>query len=365
MFGNLRYRHVFIFVGAVTTAFFLAVLHGSARNRTIAQAPEPPPIVVTPNEEPAICKNIYKIVCQGKNQTHRDPTGLVRPDVEGERLVVGMYKDIIEKHPDWNAEQVDNELTRTVFTPERRGRIEAAYRFVQYKIQHFIEAQPETVFTLTEKKLLKQRIQKTLLEIPPPASLYADEPDLLTKNDVFYERTTDGVMRMRVGGAYLFTAKSWFNMIFTMAHELGHSIDPCEMRSIGLSLPAYERLEECFLNTGIVASRKDRVVCEANDQLSEAFADWIGSQITADALKTFSTEFHGTQLVNSTTNAVRDLCEEDDGDDLDTVDHPSPQVRIERIFGGQPEIRAILGCSTAFQPPRSQYCGLDPKKAPL
>jgi hypothetical protein len=373
--SKLRYRHVFIAVGAVTTALILATFHyESARGRSIASAPEPAPpsLPVTLNVEPAICKDMYKIACQGKDLTRRDPTGLVRPDVEGEKIVVQMYKDIIDQHPNWSSEQVDDELTRTVFTPERRGRIEAAYHYVQYKIEHFIDIQPDDVLSAGEKKILKQRIQKTVLEIPPPASLYADEPDLLTKEDVFYERTSDGVMRMRVGGAYLFTAKSWFNMIFTMGHELGHAIDPCEIKAAGLSFPAYDRLTQCFLDTGIVLRRKDRIECEQNDQLSEAFADWIGSQITADALKTFSTEFHGTQLVNSTTNAVRDLCEEDDGDDLDVIDHPSPRVRIERIFGDQPEIRTILGCSTTFQPPRSVYCGFEPgnpadnpKKAPL
>jgi hypothetical protein len=270
-----------------------------------------------------------------------------------------MYKDIIDQHPNWSAEQVDDELARTVFTPERRGRIEVAYHWVQNRIELFIDSQPERVFTLREKKQLKQRIQKTQLEIPPPASVYADEPDLLTKNDVFYERTADGKMRMSVGGAYLFTAKSWCNMVFTMAHELGHAIDPCEIRSVRLSFPAYDRLTACFLKTGLVAMTKTRSECSDNDQLSEVFADWLGSEITSEALKTFATEFHGSQLVNSTTNAVRDLCEEDDGDDIDTVTHPSPRVRIDRIFGNQPIIRSILGCSTSAQPPSTAYCGFE------
>ena len=362
MFGKIRYLHIFVLTGAVTTALIFAFLHHeSARSRTIASSEisEPPARTVGLNDEPAICKNLYKIACQKRNQTRRDPTGLVRPDVEGERIVVSMYKDIIEKHPDWSSDQVDTELTRVVFTPQRRGRIEAAYHWVQNRIEQYIETQPEHVFTAREKKLLKQRVHNTVLEIPPPASLYEDEPDLLTKNDVFYERTTDGKTRMRVGGAYLFTAKSWFNMVFTMAHELGHSIDPCEVRSARLSFPAYDRLVACFLKTGVVAMTKVRAECQENDQLSETFADWVASEITSEALKTFSTEFHGTQLVNATTNAIRDLCEEEeDGDELDVVSHPSPKVRIEKIFGNQPVIRSILGCAQV-QPSPSEYCSFD------
>jgi hypothetical protein len=363
---RVRYRHIFILVGGAATTAILALT--SALNhaprpsgaRIPSSTQEAPISHISPSEEPAICKHLYKIVChgQGHDQAQRDPTGLVRPDVEGERIVTSMYKDIIEKNPDWTEEQVDDELARQIFTPVRRGRLEAAYHWVQNRIEQIIESQPEHVFTAHEKKVLRQRIHNTTLEIPPPASIYADEPELLTKNDVFYERTTDGTTRMRVGGAYLFTAKSWFNMVFTMGHELGHSIDPCEIRNARLSFPAYDRLEACFQKTGIVATSKNRAECENNDQLSEAFADWIGTQVVSDALRIFSAEFHGTQLVNAASNSVRDLCEQDDANDLDTSDHPPPVVRIEKIFGNQPGIRSVLGCSVPV-PSQSQYCGFD------
>ena len=348
---------------ALTVAVIFGILHflESKKARAIASVQEQVQVrPVSPVEEPAICKNLYKIVCHGQSQdqAHRDPTGMVRPDVEGERIVASIYSDIIEKHPDWSPEQADEELARNIFTPQRRGRIEAAFRWVQGRILLFIENQPEHVFNALEKKQLKQRISNTNLEIPPPASLYADEPDLLTKNDVFYERISDGKMRMRVGGAYLFTAKSWFNMVFTMAHELGHSIDPCEVRTARLSFPAYDRLEACFLKTGLVAMTRDRDECIENDQLSETFADWIGAQIAAEALKSFSAEFHGTQLINAATNTVRDLCDQDDAGELDIINHPSPEVRIAKIFGNQPDIRSVLGCS-ASNPTAYEYCGFD------
>jgi hypothetical protein len=372
MFPKVRRSTILFAIGALVSTLCWTLLHVhskiSSQPRTIATTSEPQSIQI-PAEEPALCRNIYKTVCQGSEQARRDPTGLVRPDIEGERIVVSMYKEIIDKHPDWTPAQIDDELVRTVFTPERRGRIEAAFHWVQNRIEHFIDSQPDHVFNAREKKLLKQRVHSTILEIPPPASLYADEPDLLTKNDVFYERTADGTLRMRVGGAYLFTAKSWFNLVFTMGHELGHSIDPCEVRSARLSFPAYDRLTACFLKTGLVATSKTRQECDEDDQLSETFADWMGAQITAEALKTFATEYHGAQLVSATANAVRDLCEQDDSADLDTITHPSPKVRIERIFGNQPEVRSVLGCFP-IAPPLAPYCGFDsdvsgfiPKKA--
>jgi len=312
-----------------------------------------------------ICHDFYSYVCQHHEPLKgdgRDPTGLVRPDVEGERIADGFLKDIIQKHPDWSSDQIDEELVKEVYTPERTARVQAAFRWVQTRIVHLIESQPEHVFTSREKREIIARVKRTELQLPPPASNYADEPDLFTRNDVFYERTPEGQLRMRIGGAYLFTAKSWFNIVFTIGHELGHSIDPCEIRQARLSYPAYDRLTACFLRTGLVQTSNTRSECGENDQLSETFADWIGTQVSAEALKGFSAEFHGAQLINATANSVRDLCEQDDDNDqneeLDTSNHPTPEVRIQKIFGNQPAIRTILGCAV----PESsdfQYCSFE------
>jgi hypothetical protein len=354
----------------IALALVLGAIFGGARflpwaeqnpnPRQPATEPVNTPLVELHAIEPSVCKDFYKQVCQIKSGPlgdGRDPTGLVHSDVEGERIAESFLKDIIEKHPDWSSDQVDDELVKVIYTPERRARIEAAYHWVEYRIERFIDSQPEHVFTLREKKEIKSRLRKTELQLPTTAAVYSDEPDLFTKNDVYYERTPDGQMRMRVGGAYLFTAKSWFNIVFTLGHELGHSIDPCEIRQARLSYPAYDRLTACFLRTGLVKTTKLRTECAENDQLSETFADWIAAKVSAEALKNFSVEFHGPQLVNAAENSVRDLCEQEEGADVevDEDDHPSPRVRIDGIYGSNPEIRNLLGC----EKPSADYCSFE------
>ncbi len=373
MFPRLKRTQKF----GIVFALVLGAIYGGARLLPWAEQSSNPRLPATDQAsatqvelhpiEPNVCKDFYKQVCQFKNSLQgdgRDPTGLVHSDVEGERTAEGFLKDIIEKHPDWNSDQVDDELVKRIYTPERRARIEAAYHWVEYRIERFIDSQPEHVFTLREKKEIKSRLRKTELQLPTTAALYSDEPDLFTKNDVYYERTPDGQMRMRVGGAYLFTAKSWFNIVFTLGHELGHSIDPCEIRQARLSYPAYDRLTACFLRTGVVKTSKLRTECAENDQLSEAFADWIAAKVSAEALKNFSNEFHGPQLVNAAENGVRDLCEQEDSADpgeLDEDDHPSPRVRIERIYGSNPDIRNLLGCEKTS----ADYCSFESVLPPL
>jgi hypothetical protein len=313
-----------------------------------------PAAISRPPESPGVCQNFYRAIC-GKHGETRDPTGSLRPDIEGEVQSLRVYEEIIHEHPDWSSEQVDEELVRQVYTPKKRGRVEGAVHYVRHTIEKLIEREP--AFSAAEKRALKARVHKIELQLPPPASVYADEPDLFTKNDVFYERTTDGKMRLRVGGAYLNTSKSWFNLLFTIAHEFGHSIDPCELRAAGIAIPAYDRLSSCLVRGGLVAVLKNRVECGENDQLSETFADWLAVRVTAEALRTYSTEFPRPQIVNAAVNSVRDLCEQDEGFlDTDLQYHPPPSVRIQGIFGSNPEIRELLGCGPLAG---AAYCGFD------
>jgi len=145
----------------------------------------------------------------------RDPTGTVKPDLEGELEVLRIYQGIIREHPNWSSQEVDEALVRAVYTPKRLRRVQAVFNWVQQALVKLI--QRESAFASANKKLLIQNLKQVRLELPPPAKVYEDEPDLFTKNDVYYERLSSGGVRLRVGGAFLFTSKSWFNLVFTVA----------------------------------------------------------------------------------------------------------------------------------------------------
>ncbi|MGK5086702.1 hypothetical protein WDW86_04035 [Bdellovibrionota bacterium FG-2] len=305
-------------------------------------------------EYPLMCSDPYRAICL-RTTLHNDPTGAVHSDVEGEVQALRIVEEIIHEHPEWTSEQVDEELTQIIYTPKRVGRIRTAFRFVRAAIEKLIRAQPSSVFSKKEKRLLISRINSVRLELPPPAAVYSDQPDLFTKNDVFYQRSQDGSLKLRVGGAFVMSIKSWFNLVFTLAHELGHSIDPCELRELNSVPASYKNLSACFLKQGLVGHQKSRTECGENDQLSETFADWLAVQITAVALKEYATEFHKPLIQAAAMNSVRDLCEQEDTlNELALEFHPSPKVRIEKIFGNNPEIRTILSCPAFENSP--QYC---------
>jgi len=300
----------------------------------------------TQHREPfSICEDIYSVICS--NQVLMDdPTGTVRSEIEGEQLAARTYENLKQLHPDWNRNQIHREFVRQVYTPKVRKQLESNFRWVRMTLIKMIDSQSQKIFTREEKKQLKQRLTKTQLDLPSGDSPYADEPDLLIKSEVFYELLGNHEIRLRIGGAYPLSVKSRFNIIFTLAHELAHAIDPCEIRSAHLSYPAYDRLTACFLNHGIIATRQNRSECGRHDQLSETFADWFAVEILAKALGQFATEFKNEALLAAVINSVKDLCQINNGIPEENNDlHPSAQIRLNQIFGKNPKIREILGCT--------------------
>lgn len=307
---------------------------------------------------PEICEHFFQLVCARRDVT-ADPTGNVSPNVRGEVEALRDYEKIIHEHPGWTSDQVDDELVKEIYTDRRRKHLQETFDWVLVMEKEFIDRQPPTVFTPAVKAKLKERLSATKLELPPPAALYETEPDLFTKNEIYYETLGDGRRVIRVGGAYILTAKSWFNRVFTFAHELAHAIDPCELESIPLELPAYHRLAACFSKHGIVHKSMEPVKCGEKNRLGESFADWIAAEITSEALVQRTAKFKNFgETLNSAINSVRDLCNQESWlDESESELYPEPHIRIGVLFAKNPRIAHLLGC--AIPEGKDSYCTFD------
>ena len=303
------------------------------------------------------CRKPYRTICHN-NPIFKDPTGTVRNDVNGEVEALRLYEEIIHHHPKWKSEQVDALLVERIYTPERVKNLSAIFNEVKNSALQFVAHWPGNGLKQSELRIVANQIFKLTLEVPPPASLYSDEPDLFTKNDVLFEHMPSGRLVLRVGGAYFFTARSRFNRIFTMAHEIAHAIDPCETLPNGKPLrdqiSLYTDLADCF-GAHQWVHKPNRAWCAGADQLSEAFADWFAAGLTALALRTVTQYYSKEDLLHAGANAVRDLCDEGDDSDFEYKFHPRPEVRIRDIFFGHPWLRRVMGCA----PSSAHYCGLE------
>lgn len=329
------------------------------------------------------CNAPYQFICEGQSHLE-DPTGTLETEITGEQAAQRLLEKIRRDHPQWSEATLQEKLSDTIFNPTQHQRIQKAFAWVKREMLQFFAQQPDSVLSFAEKEKLKSFLRDTTLEIPPPAHVYQDQLELLMSDDVFYEKTEQGRRLLRVGGGYVLIYQSWFNLIFTLAHELAHSVDICEIKDDGLSFPAFDRLNACFIEQQLIALTPQRRECVAHDHLAEVFADWIAVQITSRALQTFKQEHPQAPLENAIRNSVRDLCsrthyehQEGRGEKLEisaqgehpssslenekhtpeeSEFHPTAEVRVEKLFAQHPIIRALLGCQAPPRDSQASFC---------
>lgn len=298
------------------------------------------------------CAKPHATTC-GAGWPSYDPTGKVKSDVAGEINALRSMRNIIRENPTWTSEQVQTVLMKAIYTDKRRNRALEAFHWVKKSMIAFIREQPASVFSEGEKKSLVDRISLIQLELPPPASVYSDAMDIVTKNTVYYERTSNGQLRLRMGGAYLLNTTSWYNMVFTLGHELAHAIDPCESKVAGIYPRAYEGVVGCFMEVGWV--ERGRNTCGDDDQTAEVFADWMAAELTGRGMTVVGKDYSSDDMARAAINATRDLCEQTAaGDSLDFSVHQQPEVRIGSIMGINPTVRRALHCGPP--PQKAGYC---------
>lgn len=346
-----------VVLGFLTVGLGLTLLIGTPERELEVELPEVVvrSVDVAPAQapEPSVaCDNLHAYVCAHR-RILEDPTGLVQPDVAGEVEALRIYEMIIHQHPDWTSTQVDEELVKQIYTDKRRKRLADTFTWVQQAIVRFIEKQS---LSPDVKEKLRERIKTTELQLPPPASVYSNEPELFTKNDVYYGTFSNGDRAIRVGGAYVLTAKSLFNRIFTFAHELAHAIDPCDLQAVDPQLKPYRKLTACFRQMGWIPkiTPTGGHLCDAGSLVPEVFADWLATEITAEVIELYRPKFKGgDDVTNSIINSVRDLCHQETWLEEDLRAHPSPQSRISFFFGQNTRVRGLLGCAPA------KYCSFE------
>ena len=347
-----------------------------------------PPRLTRSAPFPVSCSHLYSFICEG--QTHlEDPTGTLETALTGEQAAQTLLNHLRKNHPQWSEVTLQEKLAETIFNPTQRQRLQKAFLWVKRELLHFFDQQSDTLFSAAEKMRIKTFLMETTLQIPPPAQIYGDHSELLMSDDVFYEKTEEGQRFLKIGGGYVLVYQSWFNLIFTLAHELAHSIDICEIKDEGLSFPAFDRLNACFLEQQLIALTPQRQECVSHDHLAEVFADWIAVQITSRALQIFKQEHPALSLENAVKNSVRDLCfqnhhglrgepeeetprertelrEKESADSKEGSEfHPSPQVRIEKLFAQHPLIRELLGCPPPPPETQSSFCTWNMPSSPV
>ncbi|WP_413582007.1 hypothetical protein [Bdellovibrio sp. HCB288] len=300
------------------------------------------------------CSSSYEAIC--KESAHADPTGETSLDYRGEIRALRVLRKIVRTNPGWTTDQVEDELVKRIYTPERKAKLQRIFEYVRGQMTSYLEGQNSNVLRDADKAFLIDRIRRVQLELPVDRTTYADVTDLYTKSEIYYERSSSGdEHRVRVGGAYVLNTSSEYSIIFTMAHELAHAIDPCGIPRNSVNHAVYDELVQCFVDSHWIS--KDEAQCGNKDKSSEVFADWLGTEILARAIRQ-QTSYSLQDKTRAAINAVRDLCDDSSGFEKVNLEYyPTDVVRVGGIFANNALLRKELQCSASSK--AKPYCRFD------
>jgi hypothetical protein len=207
-----------------------------------------------------------------------------------------------------------------------------------------------------------------------------------TISDVLTPRAFIAKNGFQVCDGLLAAASSEFSLVQVVAHELAHQIDPCFVGAIFIppqpssqkeveeKFP-FERLVGCLRgqkSTGATRFvefpklRGDFCNTEdnAHDQITEAFADWMASEITPVYMEKYHSELTPEQFRKGYSNAFKILCytpvQQAMIDNLKKHgifdQHPDVDKRINGTIMVQPQVRAQMGCKE--EPANYEYCSV-------
>jgi hypothetical protein len=214
--------------------------------------------------------------------------------------------------------------------------------------------------------------------------------DVLLESNAFYSPSSN---TFRFCNGYVLQSTSVFQIVTSIAHELTHSLDPCNInrgpQDVGFHYTNSDDLkkseaENPFSNVVQCLRSPDSIhavnllieypklaselapkptagsepapplkpsLC-SYDQITESFPDWMAGEVLPRYIERHY-QLTQEQYQTGYGNTRRLIC----GDQKTNPNHPDPHPlikdRINRIFLPNPHIRAQLGCTA---PPTAKYC---------
>jgi hypothetical protein len=191
----------------------------------------------------------------------------------------------------------------------------------------------------------------------------------LTRDPVSAQLSQTGTTYDQFTGSFtycngmLLQSNSVFAMVFTIAHELAHSIDPCMLDGYNGASEDHESsypvngLIGCLRSKESVYARKlDTTNFCNHDQITESVADWFAAEALPEYISKFYPKLSSTQKATGYSNALREVCvlSKIYRHNVQLDEHPLAEDRINRILMANPSIRTQLGCAPVQ--PGLVYC---------
>ena len=194
--------------------------------------------------------------------------------------------------------------------------------------------------------------------------------ELLTLGGYYHSETSPPSFTLCNGS--LINNTSEFSIVDTIAHELTHSVDPCNVAKASRNNSIYSKPNElktsedeypipglisCLRSeisiraerTGSAAEQNpsENIFCE-NDQIGEAVADWMAGEVVPEYIEkhhpALSTEQKQIGYANILRYGASEEYEKYRASSFDR--HSSIRDRLNKIFAVNPRARKQMGCPT-------------------
>lgn len=263
-------------------------------------------------------------------------------------------------------------------------------------INQFIATQ---ISEVSVQKYLKEKINEVKFE-GINCQRYADDSNHShgsSPQNAFYNYTRNSV---RYCGGLNLAGLSDYQLMYVMAHEIAHSIDPCRVADMTetssfsyssltpdleefpfkvlwclrseKSVYAFEpstKVEDRGHNEAdlqpwqlalLGRSPEAKPFCDKRDQINESFSDWMAAEVLARFMES-RTETSRKQHIDGVAGIFRSSCNQVhqlgvSGFDRGYSEHPSTIDRLTKITLAHPKVRELLGCSLLQTDSEIQYC---------
>lgn len=325
-------------------------------------------------DEPIFCETPYKAVCENASQTQADR------DVRYSKFRAEVAKEATARNIPLNI--LLDQKVRNIETSVVLGNIK---RIKRYFLAALAEQYKRGHLSFYEFVFMMRRIKDVEVWTTFRMSRHFDASKQLLTKQLFFSKFcgTDGMSDNAFAGedggvpyivlcpGWLFRAaastegrqNSFLNLLFVMAHELGHHIDfeyfeqvyddmnSCYTRYHGDKLQygkhPVDALMSTLEKTGNVQYRWFARSHKVNQHAREITADFWAAQTVTRYLATLSSE----NRLHALKESFNGLCGIGDAGS-----HPSDEYRVDLILGGDRGIRKLMNCAV---PQKKVACGLN------
>lgn len=270
-------------------------------------------------------------------------------------------------------------LIDSVFTPARRARVEQIFNQARQGVADFAQLnvsdqtkrntiisgldemelgwleKPTSDMYVSRRNGQFLNINDPAVAIRPNVSIWSDpQLSFFTETNAFYspersfgrERTAEMVTLQPTMLELL--DENPDAVRFVMGHEVGHRLGPriSELNGYGMS-GEYAALLDCYRGSGSIRMREN--------QKDEVIADYIGAEVVAQQVAAMPAADRRGAILRS----MQFFCMTDSNEGHGSLNcrgvHPEQMLRVSGIFGTNPSIRSLLGCSGESS--RYKTCG--------